>query len=99
MKTFDVQIEGTDIICQCKKLSFREFRKAVQVVEAIQGSGISSKTLELIYEGVQLCVDGWNQPEPIEDIDSKLDMHQMMDLIGAAVRGGRVNDDERKKSE
>lgn len=99
MNTFPVEIEGTDIICQCKKLTFREFRKAVQIVEAIQGSGVSTKTLELIDEGVRLCVAGWNQPESLDEIDSKLDMQQMMHVIGATVRGGRVSDDERKKSE
>jgi hypothetical protein len=93
MDTFPVRLDGLDIEFQCKRLKLRGFKKMLGLLEDIRTSGISSKTMQLIQEGLDEVVES---PKELDDI---IDFEQAMQLIGKAVGGGRVSDDERKKSE
>lgn len=78
---------------QPKRLTVRALREAIGVVESIRESTKQSDTLDLVEKALTLTIES---DEPVIDL---VDLQEAMLLIGQAISGGRVSDDERKKSE
>lgn len=78
---------------QPKRLTVRALKEAVVIVETIRETTKQSELLELVEKALTLTIEG---DEPIIDL---VDLPEAMQLIGQAISGGRVTDDERKKSE
>lgn len=78
---------------QPKRLTVRALKEAIGVVEAIRESTKQSQTLELVEKALTLTIDS---ESPVIDL---VDLPEAMILIGQAISGGRISDDERKKSE
>lgn len=78
---------------QPKRLTVRALKEAIGVVEAIRGSTKQSQTLELVEKALTLTIDS---EIPVIDL---VDLPEAMILIGQAISGGRISDDERKKYE
>ncbi len=93
MRTFEVTLPDCETVFVCNRVSFRTFKQLIKLVEAIRTSGVSSKTNELIDEALALCVPNASE---IEDL---IDFTQSMQLIAEVVKGGKVSESERKKSE
>lgn len=97
MRTFDVTLDDCDIVFTCNKVSLRDFKKLVGIIEQIRKASVSTETLELIEQGLAIGVATTSQPE--KAIDELIEFEQSMMLIGLVCQGGRVSEDERKKSE
>jgi len=81
----------------CNKVSLRDFKRLVGIVEKIRESGVSTTTIDLISEALAIGVVASSRPD--KAIDELIDFNQSMQLIAKVVQGGRVTDEERKKSE
>ena len=77
---------------QPKRLTVRGLKEAVSVVEAIRECKKQSETLELVEKALTLTIES-------STVIDEVDLQEAMILIGQAISGGRVTDDERKKSE
>ena len=97
--SFQFTLPDSDIEFSLRRLVYRDYKKAIAIIEQIRESGVSVKTMTLIDKGIALCVVGWNRPEPITELENVIAFDQAMELIGATVRGARLNNEERKKSE
>jgi hypothetical protein len=78
---------------QPKRLTVRALKEAVVIVETIRVTTKQSEMLELVEKALTLTIES---DQPIIDL---VDLPEAMQLIGQAISGGRVTDDERKKSE
>lgn len=78
---------------QPKRLTVRALKEAVVIVETIRETTKQSELLALVEKALTLTIES---DEPIIDL---VDLPEAMQLIGQAISGGRVTDDERKKSE
>ena len=78
---------------ESKRLTVRALKEAVKIVEAIQSKPEKqSDTIELVEKALALVIDSTT-------VVDEVDLNEAMILIGQAISGGRVTDDERKKSE
>jgi hypothetical protein len=97
MRTFDVTLDGCDVVFTCNKVSLRDFKKLIGIMEQIRKASVSTETLELIERGLAIGIASTSQPD--KAIDELIDFEQSMRLIGLVCQGGRVSEEERKKSE
>lgn len=97
MRTFDVTLDDCDVVFTCNKINLRDFKKLVGIVEQIRKASVSTETLTLIEQGLAIGVASTSQPD--KAIDELIGFEQSMRLIGLVCQGGRVSEEERKKSE
>ncbi len=97
MRTFETTIDDCDAVFTCNKVTLRDFKKLVSIIEKIRASGVSTTTISLIEEAIAIGVVSHSIPD--KSIDELIDFNQSMQLIARVVQGGRVSDEERKKSE
>lgn len=97
MRTFNVTLDDCDVVFTCNKVNLRDFKKLVGIVEQIRKASVSTETIALIEQGLVIGIASTSQPD--KPIDELIDFEQSMRLIGLVCQGGRVTDEERKKSE
>lgn len=94
MRTFEIKLPDCETVFVCKRVSLRDFKKLIAILEQIKASSVSVKTLDLISEALSVSV-----VSPSTDLDELIDFTQSMQLVSEIIKGGKVNDAERKKSE
>lgn len=95
MRTFEVTIPDCDAVFVCNRVSYRDFKRLVRIVAEVSANGAIDKKTDLIDEALSICI-----ASPDKDtLDGMIEFNQTMQLISEALKGAKVNNEERKKSE
>lgn len=78
---------------QLKRLTLRTLKEVLLAIEELKTNKNPIRTIEIVEGALANTIES---DVPLTDT---LDVPQAMELIGAAISGGRVSDTERKKSE
>lgn len=96
-KVFPVKLDDNPITFQCKSVTLRDYKDLLRLLDTVRSNGSKVEAADEMLKAVKMVVVGWDSPEPLTEIDAYITPQEAMTIVGSALMGMKLNEDDRKK--